>query len=73
MESGTLFDSKVIICVLHQINEDILKLAEHLDQAGSLVVLYVITDENIEDFSKQSNERLKIMAIPVDAALEGRL
>lgn len=72
-ESGTLFESKVIFCVLHQINEDILKLAEHLEQAGSLVVLYVITDENIEDFSRQSNERLKIMTISVDASLEGRL
>ena len=72
-ENGTLFESKVIFCVLHQLNEDILKLAGHLDRAGSLVVLYVITDENIEDFSKQNNERLKIMAISVDASLEGRL
>lgn len=72
-ERGTLFESRVIFCVLHQLNEDVLKLAEHLDQAGSLVVLYVITDENIENFSKQSNERLKIMAISVDASLEGRL
>ena len=72
-ESGTLFESKVIFCVLHQLNEDILKLAEQLERAGSLVVLYVITDENIEDFSRQSNERLKIMAISVDASLEGSL
>ena len=72
-ESGNLFESRVIFCVLHQLNEDVLKLAEHLDRAGSLVVLYVITDENIEDFSKQNNERLKIMAISVDASLEGRL
>ena len=72
-ESGTLFESKVIFCVLHQLNEDVLKLAEHLGRAGSLVVLYVITDENIEDFSKQSNDRLKIIAISVNAALEGRL
>ena len=72
-ESGTLFESKVIFCVLHQLNENVLNLAERLDRTGSLVVLYVITDENIEDFSKQSNERLKIMAISVDASLEGRL
>ena len=72
-EGGTLFESRVIFCVLHQLNEDVLKLAEHLDRTGSLVVLYVITDENIEDFSRQSNERLKIMAISVDASLEGRL
>lgn len=72
-ESGTLFESKVIFCVLHQLNEDVLKLAEHLCRAGSLVVLYVITDETIEDFSKQSNDRLKIMAVSVDASLEGRL
>ena len=72
-ESGTLFESKVIFCVLHQLNEDILKLAEQLERAGSLVVLYIITDENIEDFSRQSNERLQIMAISVDASLEGSL
>ena len=72
-ESGILFESKVIFCVLHQLNEDVLKLAEHLERAGSLVVLYVITDENIENFSRQSNERLKIMAISVDTSLEGSL
>ena len=72
-ERGTLFESKVIFCVLHQLNEAVLKLAEQLDRAGSLVVLYVITDENIEDFSRQSNDRLKIMAVSVDASLEGRL
>ena len=72
-ESGTLFESKVIFCVLHQLNEDVLKLAEQLERTGSLVVLYVITDENIENFSRQSNERLKIMAISVDASLEGSL
>ena len=72
-ESGTLFESRVIFCVLHQLNEDVLKLAEHLARAGSLMVLYVITDENIENFTKQSNERLKIMAISVDTSLEGSL
>lgn len=73
MESRILFESRVIFCVLHRINENILKLAEQLEQAGSMVVLYVVTDENIEDFARQSNERLKIMAIPVDGNLEGRL
>lgn len=72
-ESGILFDSKIIFCVLHQLNADILTLSERLEQAGSLVILYLITDENTVDYLRQSNERLKITAIPVDAALEGRL
>ncbi len=72
-QSGALFESRVIFCVLHQMNETILNLVEQLGHAGSLVILYLITDENIENYAKQSNERLKIMAIPTDATLEGRL
>lgn len=72
-ETGILFDSKIIFCVLHQMNADILTLAERLEWAGCLVILYLITDENTKDYLKHGNERLKITAIPVDAALEGRL
>ena len=72
-ETGILFDSKIIFCVLHQMNADILTLAERLERAGCLVILYLITDENTKDYLKHGNERLKITAIPVDAALEGRL
>ncbi len=72
-ESGALFESRVIFCVLHRLNEDILTLAQQLDRLGSLVILYLVTDENTEDYARQGNERLKITTIPVDAALEGRL
>lgn len=72
-ESGILFDSRIIFCVLHRLNAEILTLAERLERAGSMVVLYLITDENTDDYLKQSNERLKITAIPIDAVLEGRL
>lgn len=72
-ESGTLSDSKIIFCVLHRLNEDILNLAERIERSGSLVILYLVTDENAQDYVRQSNERLKIIAIPIDAALEGRI
>lgn len=72
-ESGTLSDCKIIFCVLHRLNEDILNLAERIERSGSLVILYLVTDENAQDYVRQSNERLKIIAIPIDAALEGRI
>ena len=72
-ESGTLSDCKIIFCVLHRLNEDILNLAERIERSGSLVILYLVTDENAQDYVRQSNERLKIIAIPIDSALEGRI
>lgn len=73
MENGGIFGSRTVFCVLHQLNDQILTLADRLEKSGSLIILYLITDENADAYIRQSDERLKIIAIPVDAALEGRL
>ena len=65
--------SKVVFCVVSGLNENIMGQADRLDKAGILTIFYVVTDENIEDYIKQSNERKKIIALPVEAGLEGRL
>lgn len=72
-ENPGILESKIIFCVLHQLNGEILTLTDRLERSGILVVLYLVTDENTQDYIRQSNERLRITAIPVDAVLEGRL
>ena len=63
----------MVFCVVSGLNENIMGQADRLDKAGILTIFYVVTDENIEDYIKQSNERKKIIVLPVEAGLEGRL
>lgn len=73
LRQDTFLKSRVVFCVVSGLNENIMRQADWLDKAGILTVFYVVTDENIEDYIKQSNERKKIIALPVEAGLEGRL
>ena len=67
---GTLAESKVVIAVLHEIEDGIIQVAGQLAAVGQLVILYVVTDENIESYVRQSSSRLRIMAVPTDTELE---
>lgn len=73
LERGEIMHSKVLFCVLHEMTEEIQQLTARLAEMGLVMILYVITDEKMEDYIRQSNERRKIIAIPVEAELEGRL
>lgn len=72
-ESGVLYQSKVIFCVLHELNEAILEFTEQLERTGTLLVLYVITEKAAEESVKQGDERRRIVVIPAQGELEGRL
>ena len=72
-DDGNLYGSRIVFCVLHKIDENILRITEELDKAGVLVVFYVVTDVNIENFVRQSTERCKVIAVSSDAKLEGTL
>lgn len=73
MKQRAFLQSQVVFCVVSGMSEGIMRLAGQLDKAGTIIVLYVVTDENIEDYVKQSNERKRIIALPVEAGLEGGL
>lgn len=70
---GALAESKVVIAVLHEIEDGMIQLAGQLAAGGQLVVLYVVTDQNIESYVRQSSSRLRIMAVPTDTELEAWL
>jgi len=73
IERGILWNCKVLFCVLHELNKEIMRMTAQLSEAGLMVVLYVVTEEKYEDYIRQSSERRKIITIPVEAELEGRL
>ena len=46
------------------------KILQMLSAGGLSIVLYTITDEDMEQYIRQGNSRLKIIALPIEADLE---
>lgn len=72
-EQGAFADAKVLIMVLHELNDAIMQTAEQLSAEGIYMVIYVITDKNMEAYVRESTVRKKIVVIPTEAELEGVL
>ena len=70
---GQLAESRIVFGVMHQIDETVMRMTEEFDRAGIMTVFYVVTDENMEDYARQSTQRHKIIAVPVSAELDGLL
>ena len=70
---GVLWGSNLVFCVLHELDPAILDITERLAASGVVVVIYVITDQDPGDYVKQGSTRRRIVVIPVEASLEGRL
>lgn len=72
-ERGMFAACRIVFCVVHAMDDEILKIVEKLDRAGTLSVFYVVTDADMERYVRQSSERHRIIPIPVAAELEGML
>ena len=70
---GILWGSSLVFCVLHELNPGIMNITDRLAASGVIVVIYVITNQVPEDYIKQGSDRRRILAIPVEAELEGKL
>lgn len=73
LEKNIISENRVIFCVLHELTEELMRMTAKMAESGILVVLYVVTEANLEEYLRQSNERRKIIVISVEAELEGRL
>ena len=70
---GGLWESRILFLILHRPEERIMEMAEKLGAGGTAVVIYAVTDENIQDSVRQSSGRRKVIRIPIEEPLEGRL
>lgn len=69
-EQGDFWLGKTMIAVLHKIDDNVMDAARKLSYAGQMTILYVVTEEDIEEYIRQGNSRLKIIAVPIEADLE---
>ena len=73
VKNGIALQNKVLLLVLHELSPELMQMTEQMAETGLLVVLYVVTDEDMTEYLRQSNERRKIVLVPTEADLEGRL
>lgn len=60
---GLAEQKQVLFLVLHKISYAILEQTHPVSESGVIVVIYVVTEENIEAFCRLSNENRKIIAV----------
>lgn len=73
LAEGGLQDSRVILLILHELDDRRMELVSRLPAAGVLVVVYAVTDQSQELYIRQGSGRCKIVQVPLDAELEGIL
>lgn len=70
---GGLWDNKVVFFVLHKMDMRMMETMQKLSAGGMAVVVYVVTDQNVREYIRQSGGRIRICQIPIEEPLEGRL
>lgn len=70
IESGEPQKSNAFVMVTHEINDRIMGMLQVLSVAGMSIVLYIISDDDMEHYIRQGNSRLKVVALPIEADLE---
>ncbi len=73
MEWGDVWNSRIVFCILHELTPAMMELTERLIAGGIIVVMYLITNQDPADYVKQGSIRRRIVVIPVEAGLEGRM
>lgn len=69
-ERGVFQNAKVVVCVFHHWDNQTMLLAEKFAVAGVSVLAYVVTNENLEEYVRESTTRIKVIIVSVDANLE---
>lgn len=72
-KQGVLWDARIIVSIVHEMSEEVYSMLSKMAEQGSLVVIYVVTDQNCDDYAARSNSRMKIIAVGTEDKLEGLL
>lgn len=67
---GNLWESGAVFAVMQKMDDHVMNAAEALAESGSIVVIYVMTDENMEPYVRRARSRLKIIPVTVDSQPE---
>lgn len=73
MTRGGIRNSKVVFVILHRWDESVARMTEELSAGGVVVVVYLVTKEDAQEYMKLNSLRRRIVAVPIEGELEGVL
>ena len=73
LTEGVWQDCRILFFVLHMWSDAVWQMAEQIAAGGGIAVLCLVTDGNMDEYLKFGSERKRIVVVPVEAELEGKL
>ena len=73
LAEGVWQDCRILFFVLHMWSDVVWQMAEQIAAGGGIAVLCLVTDGNMDEYLKFGSERKRIVVVPVEAELEGKL
>ena len=73
LAEGRWQDCRILFFVLHMWSDVVWQMAEQIAAGGGIAVLCLVTDGNMDEYLKFGSERKRIVVVPVEAELEGKL
>ena len=70
LRSGMLMEQAIVFLVLHEANQDMLRMIYQMAENDTIVICYIVTDENVEEFCASSDMNRRIIAITPEQELE---
>lgn len=70
LHSGMLMEQAFVFFVLHEVNQDVMKMTYQMAKNDTIVICYIVTDENVEEFCALSDLNRRIIAITPGQELE---
>ncbi len=70
-QKGVLSESTILFMVVQKVDEALFTQINELVSAGKIVIVYVVTNEDITEYVRQSGIRMKITAIRPEEEIEG--
>lgn len=70
LRDGRMIEMAFVLLVLHEVNQDILRMTYQIAQNDTIVICYIVTDENVEEFCASSDMNRRIIAITPGQELE---
>ena len=70
LRSGMLMEQAIVFLILHEANQDMLRMIYQMTENDTIVICYIVTDENVEEFCASSDMNRRIIAITPEQELE---
>lgn len=70
LHDGRLIEQALVFLVLHEMNQDIMKITYQIAANDTIVICYIVTDENADAFCESSDMNRRIIAITPAQELE---